>query len=77
MTDAIEGSPAKKAGFVKDDVVLQVSGVTATDLRSTVEAVRRTRPSSDLTIRVRRAGKERDVTVRVGLLPFRYVAGLN
>jgi uncharacterized protein (TIGR03067 family) len=77
IADTLEGSPAKKAGLLKDDIVLKVGGTKVTDLRSAVDAARQSKPNSDLTIRVRRDGQERELTVRVGLLPFRYVAGLE
>jgi uncharacterized protein (TIGR03067 family) len=70
VSQVLDGSPAKKAGLKKDDVLLQVGATEATDLRTAVEAVRRARPGSQLTLRVRRGGEERDLTVRVGVLPF-------
>jgi uncharacterized protein (TIGR03067 family) len=66
----LEGSPALKAGLKKDDVILRVGDQEATGVREVVEMVRRVRPGSELTLRIRRDGKERDVTVRVGVMPF-------
>ena len=77
ITGTLEGSPAKKAGLLKDDVVLKVGATQVMDLMSAVNAARQSKPNSELAIRVRRDGKERELTVRVGILPFRYVAGLE
>ena len=77
ITATIGKSPAEKAGLQKEDVVLKVGDVDATDLRSTVEAVRQKKPGSDLTFHVRRDGKEKDVTVKVGTLPFALLAQLE
>jgi uncharacterized protein (TIGR03067 family) len=68
--NVLEGSPAEKAGLKKDDVLLKIGGGVPTDLKSAVELVRQVRPGVDLTIRVQRAGKEQDVVVRVGVVPF-------
>jgi uncharacterized protein (TIGR03067 family) len=66
----LEGSPALKAGLKKDDVVLRVGDQEATGVREVVDMVRRARPGSELTLRIRRDDKERDVTVRVAIVPF-------
>jgi uncharacterized protein (TIGR03067 family) len=63
-------SPAQKAGLKKDDVLLQVGGGKATDLKTVIALIRQVRPGAEVTIRVRRDGKEQDITVRVGVLPF-------
>jgi hypothetical protein len=77
VNQTIEGSPAKKAGLRKDDVVLGVGGAPASDLRTTVDAVRRAKPGSELAVRVRTGDKEREVKITVGLLPFTLLAGLE
>jgi uncharacterized protein (TIGR03067 family) len=63
-------SPAKAAGLKRGDVILKVGGTGATDLRGVVAMCRQARPGSDLTLRVRRDGEERDVVIKVGVLPF-------
>jgi uncharacterized protein (TIGR03067 family) len=77
VAQVLDGSPARKAGLHKGDALLDVGGVRVANLREAVEAVRRAEPRSQLALRVRRDGKEREVTVRVGLLPFTVVAGLD
>jgi hypothetical protein len=47
--------------------------VEATDLRTVVDTVRQTKPGSALTFRIRRGGAERDVAVKVGIVPFFYL----
>jgi uncharacterized protein (TIGR03067 family) len=73
IANVIEGSPAKKAGLLKDDVILQVGGRDATDLRTTVSMVGENRPGSEVTFRIKRGGKEQDIKVKVGVLPFFYL----
>src|SRR5262249_20578001 len=75
--DTLEGGPARKAGLRKDDVILKIGGGEFTELRPAVEAVRQSKPGSELTFRVRRAGKESDITVKVGVVPFNFVVGLE
>jgi hypothetical protein len=40
------------------------------ELLATVDLVRREKPGSDVAIRVKREGKEKDFTVRVAVFPF-------
>ncbi len=77
VTQPLEGSPAFRAGLKKDDIIVRVAATAATDLRTTIEAVRQARPGTELTLRINRAGKEQDVTVRVGVIPFHYLAVLE
>jgi len=73
----IKGSPAEKAGLKKDDVVLKVGATAVADLDATVKAVRAAKPGEKLDFRVSRDGKETTVTVKVGVLPFPFVAHLG
>jgi uncharacterized protein (TIGR03067 family) len=73
----IKGSPAEKAGLKKGDIVVKVGTTDATDLPTVVKAVREAKPGEKLDFRVTRDGKEVTVTVKVGVLPFHWAAGLN
>ena len=73
----IKDSPADKAGLKAGDVILKVGDKAATDLDTTVKAVRAAKPGAKLDIRVNRDGKESTITVKVGVLPFHWVAGLE
>lgn len=73
----IEGSPAEKAGVKKDDVILKVGTVKATDLETTVKTVREAKPGTKLDLTIQRDKKEMTITVTVGVLPFQFVAGLG
>jgi uncharacterized protein (TIGR03067 family) len=66
----LENSPAEKAGLRMGDVVVSVGGEAVRDLLGTVDLVRRQMPGRDVAIRVKREGKEKDVTVRVAVFPF-------
>jgi uncharacterized protein (TIGR03067 family) len=77
VADVIGDSPAKKAGLRKGDVVLKVGGEGVADLQAAVGAVRRAKPGSQLVLHIRRDGKEEDVMVKVGLLPFTVLMQLD
>jgi S1-C subfamily serine protease len=77
ITLPIKGSPAEKAGIKKDDVVLQVGKVVVGSLDQTIKAVRDAKPGEKLDIKVRRDGKEKTVTVKVGAFPFHLATGLE
>jgi uncharacterized protein (TIGR03067 family) len=66
----IGGSPAEKAGLLKDDVILKVGDQDATDLKGTVNMIRKVKPGSELMLRVKRDGKEKDFTVKATIVPF-------
>lgn len=70
IVNTIEGSPAKKAGLLKDDVVVSVGGANATDLQTVVGIVRRQKPGQEIMIKVKRGDKEKEITIKVGKLPF-------
>ena len=73
IVDTIKDSPAQRAGLKKDDVLLKVGGDAAADLQRTVNLVRQLKPGSDAVLRVRRVGKEQDITVKVGVAPFLFL----
>jgi uncharacterized protein (TIGR03067 family) len=66
----LEKSPAEKAGLRAGDVILSIGNQTVRDLQTTVDAVRRETPGSELKIRVRREGNEKEIAVKVALFPF-------
>jgi len=73
----LKDSPAEKAGLKKGDVVLKVGATSATDLETAVKAVRAAKPGTKLEFSIDRDGKEMTVTVKVGVMPFHWVAGLG
>ncbi|MCI0379753.1 MAG: TIGR03067 domain-containing protein [Gemmataceae bacterium] len=70
VDSALEGTPALKAGLKKDDVILAVGDRDATNLQTTVRLVREAKAGSQITFRIRRDGKEMNITVKAGVLPF-------
>jgi uncharacterized protein (TIGR03067 family) len=70
VVDAIPGSPAEKAGLKKDDIFLKVGDQEPKDLKSAVAMIRRVKPGSELTLTVKRDGKEKEITVKAGVVPF-------
>jgi len=77
IADVIEKSPAEKAGLRAGDVLVSVGGEVVKKLQPTVDSVRRQTPGSDLTIRVLRDGKEKEIVVRVGVFPFAFLGILG
>jgi uncharacterized protein (TIGR03067 family) len=73
VVDTIKDSPAQKAGLKKDDVLLKVGAAATEDLQQTVQLVRQLKPGSEAVFRVRRAGKEQDVAVKVGVAPLGFL----
>jgi uncharacterized protein (TIGR03067 family) len=73
IVNVLPGTPAEKAGLLKDDLLLQVGGQKVEDLRSTVRMIGEFRPGSEVTFRVKRGDKEQDIKVKVGVLPFIYL----
>lgn len=72
-----DGTPAAKAGLKVGDVVQAIGGTPVTGLEQAVEEVRRAAPGRDLAFRVRRDGKEKEIAVRVTVLPFTAITDLE
>jgi S1-C subfamily serine protease len=77
VTSTLPDSPAKKAGLLAEDVVLSIGGDAATDLRSAINSVRRGQPKSELVIRIRRGTEDMELKVKVGVVPFAMLTGLD
>ncbi|HEV3203833.1 MAG TPA: TIGR03067 domain-containing protein [Gemmataceae bacterium] len=73
INEIFDNSPAKKSGLEKDDTILKAGDAQATDLVAVVQAIRQTKPGSDLTMKIKRKGKEMEVKVKVGIVPFRFI----
>lgn len=71
VVDALEGSPAKKAGIEKDDLLQEVDGVKVTDLTSTIVHVRKAKPGTEVVLKVHRQGEAKELKVKVGVFPIR------
>jgi len=67
----LEGSPAKKAGIEKDDLLQEIDGTKVTDLSATVVRVRQAKPGSEITIKVKRQDEAKEFKVKVGVFPIR------
>jgi uncharacterized protein (TIGR03067 family) len=75
VTDVFDGSPAKKAGLKKDDILVKVGEEEVSDLPSMVRMIQQAKPGSELAIVVKRDGKEQRITAKVGVLPFQLLLG--
>lgn len=77
IVDAFPDSPAAKAGLKKGDILVQVGAAPATQLPAVVRAIQATKPGAELTLRIKRDGQEKDVTVKVGDVPLSYLDPLG
>jgi uncharacterized protein (TIGR03067 family) len=73
VVDAFDKSPAKNAGLEKEDAILKVGNVDGTDLVSVVQAIRQLKPGSEVAMKIKRGDKEKDIKVKVGIFPFRFL----
>src|SRR5436309_2534048 len=62
-------SPAEKAGFMKDDVITDMDGAAATDVKAFVEGVVAHKPGDEIRFKVLRDGKETPIMVKLGKRP--------
>jgi uncharacterized protein (TIGR03067 family) len=77
VASPLKGSPAEKAGLKTDDVIVKVGQTAASDLETTVKAVRDLKPGDKVDFVVKRGDKEMTFTIKVGVLPFEFVAWLG
>lgn len=70
VSGTFEGSPARKAGLKKGDVIVSAGNAEATDLPTVVRTIRQARAGSEVSVRIRRGDKELDVSLKAGVLPF-------
>lgn len=66
----LKGSPAEKAGLKKGDVILKVGDHTPENLQKLVRHIQQAKPGGELLFRIERDEKAREITVKVGVLPF-------
>jgi S1-C subfamily serine protease len=70
VVSVLEHSPAMAAELRKDDVLVAIGGAGPGGLREAVAAVRRAKPGDQLKLRVRRDGKEEELSIKVGMFPL-------
>jgi uncharacterized protein (TIGR03067 family) len=73
VAQVLDGGAAKKAGLKRGDVLVKVAGQEVTTLREVIRLIGEVQPNARLTVRIRRDGRERDVTFTVGVMPFFYL----
>ncbi len=69
VTEVETGSPAAKAGFMKDDVILSYAGKPVTDVGDFRNRVAATSPGSSQEIGILRNGEHKTLRVEIGRLP--------
>ncbi len=70
---ALEGSPAEKAGLIKDDVILTLNSNAVTELQEMVAVIRKQKPGQEIAFKINRGGQEKELKLAVGKLPFLYL----
>ncbi|MEC5127627.1 Do family serine endopeptidase [Verrucomicrobiales bacterium BCK34] len=75
VTEVGPDTPAEKAGMKGGDLIIDYNGATADDMAKLRLDISNTSPGTDVTFRVIRNGKERDVKVKLGDLDSAKLAG--
>ena len=60
------GGPADKAGIKENDILVSIDGKTIDENNSIASLLRAYKPGNTITIKLLRAGKEMQVTVKLG-----------
>jgi serine protease Do len=63
------GSPAERAGVRRGDVILEIDGASVSDSNALRNHVARLQPGTTASLKLIRAGQERQVSVKLGELP--------
>jgi len=66
INDVVEGGPARKAGLLAGDVILQLNGKAAADHSELTDSVRALAPGRKASLLILRDGKQKTVDVEVG-----------
>ncbi len=69
ISSANEGGPGHRAGLRAEDVVVAVDGAPVESARALIRTIGFRAPGSEVTLRVLRGGKPRDVRVKLGERP--------
>ena len=64
-----ENSPSEKAGLQTGDVITRVKRKTVGSLQELLDIMQKTRPGERVSVTVTRDGKEKTVTVTLGIRP--------
>jgi serine protease Do len=68
VNEVIEGSPAKDAGLLRGDIILEFNGQPINDINDLPRIVANTPVDEKVKVKIFRKGKEREVKVKVGKL---------
>ena len=66
ITNVLEDSPAERAGFKKDDVIIQIGGKRVDDSQDVKNIIGFTAPDTEVEVTIIRGGKEKKVLLKVG-----------
>ncbi len=74
VTAVEEGSPAEKAGILKDDLIVQFGGKIISNVEDLQKNVRKAAPGTEATVVVMRGGQKKSLKASVGKMPRTVVA---
>ncbi len=69
VAQVVPGSPADKAGLKVGDIIVEYNGQKVRDARDLQFKVMKTKPGTEVSMKIVRKGKERIITVRIGEMP--------
>ncbi len=69
VSEVSDGSPAKKSGLLQGDIITAINGAAIIDVADLRNKIAMIPPNTDMTLRILREGKEKDLVVTVGEQP--------
>jgi serine protease Do len=69
IAQVLKGSPADRAGLKVGDIIVEVDGIKIDRVRDLQLKIMRTKPGTEVRLKIIREGKPREILVRVGELP--------
>jgi len=69
ISEVTDNSPARKSGLLQGDIVTMINGTPVNDVADLRNTIAMTPPNTELTLRILRDGKEKDMVVTVGEQP--------
>lgn len=77
VSEVVPGSPAESAGLQSGDIILELQGAPVESLGAFRNIVALAKPGTDLSMKVRREGKELTLTAKVGQNPEHSPQGME
>ena len=69
ISEVTDNSPARKSGLLQGDIITTINGAAVTDVADLRNKIAMTPPNTELSLRILRDGKEKELVVMVGEQP--------